>query len=98
MLDVSESTVFSKETRVTIMDVALLTESLSERFVGAPLPKLAGISMFGEHFFFFCPPADGEKFRISSPHFHVFSYASCVYLTQFLSQPNASWRTLRVPL
>ena len=23
------------------------------------------------------------------------SYASCVDLTQFLSQPNASWRTLR---
>ena len=53
VLDVSESTMFSKETRVTITDVALLTESLSERFVGAPLPKLAGISMFGKHFFTF---------------------------------------------
>ena len=31
-------------------------------------------------------------------YFHVFSYASCVDLTQLLSQPNASWRTLRVPL
>ena len=89
---------FSKETRVTRMDMALLTESLSERFVGAPSPKLAGISMFGKHFFFFCPPADGEKKRTSSPHFYVFSYASCVFLIQFLSQPNASWRTLRVPL
>ena len=29
-----------------------------------------------------------------TPHFHVFSYASCVDLTQLLSQPNASWRTL----
>ena len=48
--------------------------------------------------FFFCPPADGEKQSLSSPHFHVFSYASCVDLTQLLSQPNASWRTLRIPL
>ena len=40
----------------------------------------------------------GKKKRFSSPHFHVFSYASCVDLTQLLSQPNASWRTLRVPL
>ena len=49
-------------------------------------------------FFFFYPPADGEKYSFSSPHFHVFSYASCVDLTPLLSQPNASWRTLRVPL
>ena len=49
-------------------------------------------------FFFFYPPADGEKKSFSSPHFHVFSYASCVDLTRLLSQPNASWRTLRVPL
>ena len=34
----------------------------------------------------------------SSPHFHVFSYASCIDLTQLLSQPSATWRTLRVPL
>ena len=56
-------------------------------------------------FVFFCPrfffcffylPVDGEKY--SSPHFHVFSYASCVDLTQLLSQRNASWRTLRIPL
>ena len=33
-----------------------------------------------------------------SPRFHVFSYASCVDLTQLLSQPNASWRVLRIPL
>ena len=32
---------------------------------------------------------------MSSPHFHVFSYASCVDLTQLLLQPNASWRTQR---
>ena len=44
-------------------------------------------------FFFFYPPADGEKYSFSSPHFHVFSYASCVDLTQLLSQPNSSWRT-----
>ena len=49
-------------------------------------------------YFFFYPPADGEKRSFSSPHFHVFSYASCVDLTQWLLQPNASWRTLRVPL
>ena len=50
------------------------------------------------HFFiFFYPPADGEKQSFSSPHFRVFSYASCVDLTQLLSQPNASWRTLRLP-
>ena len=36
VLDVTESTMVSKETRVTIMDVALLTESISERCVGAP--------------------------------------------------------------
>ena len=47
--------------------------------------------------FFFYPPVDGEKSSFSSPHFHVFSYASCVDLTQLLSQPNASWRTLRIP-
>ena len=35
------------------------------------------------------------KLYRSSPHFHVFSYASCVDLTQLLSQPNASWRTPR---
>ena len=37
---------------------------------------------------------------LSSPHlvFHVFLYASCVDLTQLLAQPNASWRTLRIPL
>ena len=41
--------------------------------------------------FFFYPPADGEKYSFrSSPHVHVFSYASCVDLTQLLSQPNAS--------
>ena len=28
----------------------------------------------------------------------MFSYASRVDLTQLLSQPNASWRTLRIPL
>ena len=32
-------------------------------------------------FFFFYPPADGEKESFISPHFHVFSYASCVDLT-----------------
>ena len=32
----------------------------------------------------------------TSAYFHT--YASCVDLTQLLSQPNASWRTLRVPL
>ena len=41
-------------------------------------------------FFFFNPPADGEKKSFSSPQFHVFSYASCVDLTQLISQPNAS--------
>ena len=35
-------------------------------------------------FFFFYPPADGEKKSFSSPHFHVFSYASCVDLTHYL--------------
>ena len=49
-------------------------------------------------FFFSHPPADGGKKSFSSPHFNVFSYASCVDLTQLLSQPIASWRTLRVPL
>ena len=34
-------------------------------------------------FFFFYPPADGEKYSFSSPHFHVFSYASCVDLLQY---------------
>ena len=36
-----------------------------------------------------------NKALVSSPHFHVFSCASCVDLTQLLSQPNASWRTLQ---
>ena len=42
-------------------------------------------------FFLFCffhPPVDGEKYSFSSPHFHVFSCASCVDLTRLLSQPN----------
>ena len=38
------------------------------------------------------PQADGEKYSFSSPHFHVFPYASCVDLSRLLSQPNASWR------
>ena len=49
-------------------------------------------------FFFFIFRRMGEKKCFGSPHFHFFSYVSCVDLTQFLSQPNASWRTLRVPL
>ena len=36
-------------------------------------------------FFFFPPAEDGEKYSFSSPHFDVFSYASCVDLTQLLS-------------
>ena len=36
----------------------------------------------------------GEKKSFSSPHFHLFSYASCVDSTQSLSQPNASWRNI----
>ena len=32
-------------------------------------------------FFFFYPPADAKKKSFSSPHFHVFSYASSVDLT-----------------
>ena len=51
VLDVSERTMFSKETRVTIMDVALLTESLSEICIGAPFFKLDGISMFEMQYF-----------------------------------------------
>ena len=57
-----------------------------------------GVTAFVFFCFFFYSPADGEKQSFSSPHFHVFSYASCVDLTKLLSQPNASWRTLRVPL
>ena len=69
-----------------------LSASRAQRWVGEMVcfPQL--------FFFFFYPPADGEKYSFSSPHFHVFSYASCVDLTQLLSQPNASWRTLRIPL
>ena len=29
---------------------------------------------------------------------HVFSFVSCVDLNQLLSQPNASWCVLRIPL
>ena len=43
-------------------------------------------------FFFFLSSGGWEKYSFSSPHFHVFSYASCVDLTHLLSQPNASWR------
>ena len=39
-----------------------------------------------------------KKYRFSSPHFHVFLYASWVDLTQLLPQPNASWRCLRTYL
>ena len=33
-------------------------------------------------YFYHYPPADGENHSLSSPHFHVFSYTSCVDLTQ----------------
>ena len=42
--------------------------------------------------FFFHPLADGEKYSLCSPHFHVFSYTSCVDLTQMPLQSSASWR------
>ena len=75
VLDVTESTMFSKETRVTIMDVAPLTESISERCVGAPLPKLDEISMFGKHFFpFFILPRMGKNKYLAhhtSMYFHT---------------------------
>ena len=64
--------------------------SIGTREAFVQLRKRQGMYLF----FFFHPPADGEKLSFSSPHFHVFSYASCVDLTQLLSQPNASWRTL----
>ena len=50
--------------------------------------------------FLFCFSSSGGwgKTSLSSPHFHVFSYASCVNLAQLLSQPSASWRVLRIPL
>ena len=47
-------------------------------------------------FFFILRRMGKNKALRSSPHFHVFPYASCVDLTQLLSQPNASWRILRV--
>ena len=54
--------------------------------------RVARIHFF---FFFFILRRMGKT---NSPHFHVFSYASCVDLTQLPSQPNASWRILRIPL
>ena len=41
-------------------------------------------------FFFLRRMGKRTKLSLSSPHFHVFSYASCVDLTQLLSQPSAS--------
>ena len=40
-------------------------------------------------FFFFNPPAGKEIYSLSSPHFHVFTYTSCVDSTQLPSQ--SSW-------
>ena len=53
------------------------------------------------YIFFFIQSSGGWgkiKRSLSPPHSYVFSYASCVDLTQLLSQPNASWRVLRIPL
>ena len=35
-------------------------------------------SFFFEFLFFYYPPADGEKKKLSSPHVHVFSYTRVV--------------------
>ena len=47
-------------------------------------------------FFFFILRRIG-KYKALAHHTSTL-YASCVDLTQLLSQPNASWRTLRIPL
>ena len=68
--------------------------------ISTAVPVTPGFVGPNNFFYFFFSSSGGwgkiKLFR-SSPHFHVFSYASCVDLTQLLSQPNASWRTLRVP-
>ena len=52
--------------------------------------------LFNLFFSFFFSSSGGwvekNSFK-SSPHFHVFPYASCVDLTQLLLQPNASCST-----
>ena len=42
-------------------------------------------------------PADGGRKRLSSPHFHVFSYM-CINSTQLYSKSSATWRILELPL
>ena len=50
-------------------------------------------------FFFFILRGIGQKKASAHrTYFHVFSYGSCVDSAQLLSQPNASWRVLRIPL
>ena len=75
--------------------------SLRRGYEGIPQLPTFSFAATGKPFFFFFFLSSGGWGKIksfSSPHFRVFSYASCVDLTQLLSQPNASWRTLRVPL
>ena len=56
-------------------------------------------TMYKTFFFFFSSPGGWGQNEacLSSPHFHVFPYASCVcrFKTQLLSQPNASYNMRR---
>ena len=52
--------------------------------------------MVNVFFFFLILQRMGKNKALAHHTSTYFSYASCVDLTQLLSQPNASWRTLRV--
>ena len=54
----------------------------------ALLPRVCFLSSSASFFFFILRRMGKNKAVRSSPHFHVFSYASCVDLTQLLSQPT----------
>ena len=59
--------------------------------ISHPKPGVEGIRSGNPtniFFFFFAPSADGEKYSVSSPYLDVFSYTSCVDLTQVRSQSS----------
>ena len=60
------------------------------------VPSDGGVFFF---FFFFYPPADRMgKNKALAHHTSTYFHTRRVDVTQLLSQPNASWRTLRIPL
>ena len=63
-----------------------LTAEIKTKVLKTPPNNAVACKRVTGDFFFFNPPADGANQSLSSPRFHVFSYTSCVDLTQLHSQ------------